>query len=829
MRLFLAALKGLTRTPLFTITAVVSLALGIGVNTAMFSILDRVMLRTLPVDDPHELVFLYNPGPVQGRYSADEAGNPSFSYPMFRELQAQQTPFVDLAGARMQQVSLAYNNQASTGNAHLVSGNYFSLLGVDAAFGRLLTERDDQTLGGNPVAVLSHGYWTARFGGDVAALNETVVVNGYPLTIVGVTQRGFQSDRLGATPDLFVPITMKQELTPDWDGFQERRNYWIPLFGRLAPGASVEQAEAAINVIYKALLEQDVAVLRNASDDFIRRFRAKTVFLRPGQHGRGGLHGQAQQPLFLLMGMTLLVLLIACANVANLQLTRALARTREVAVRLALGASRAQLLRHLLAESCVLAVAGGALGLLLAHWTVRGIVASAPSDAGNVMTATLDGRVLLFALGLSFVTGIVFGLYPALQVSNPRIAASLREQSGQSTSTRAAGVFRKSLVTVQTAVSVLLLVSAGLFAKTLVNLNRVDLGIRTDHLVSFSVAPKLNRYTDERVALFYAELADRLLAIPGVDLVSAAEVPAISGNVLRTSITVEGFTPADDERTSAHTNGIGPGYFRTLGIPLLAGREFTRTDDAVAPKVAVVNEAFARRFFDGANPLGRRLDRGGSADGLDTTIVGVVQDAKYSDVSESPPSVFYLPYRQRLRGNPLSFYVRTAIEPEQMIPLVRRAVAELDPGLPLRDLQTMEAQVASTLGLERLLSVLSGSFAGLAALLAGIGLYGVLAYNVARRTPEIGVRIALGASVGHVRALVARDGVVMIGIGVVTGLAAAAAAARLVQPILYELTPWDPLVYGSATIVLGLIATIAAYLPARRAAGVDPVVALRAE
>jgi putative ABC transport system permease protein len=822
-------IRGLLRSPLFALTAVLSLALGIGANAAMFSILDRVLLRTLPVKAPHELVFLYHPGPTQGTVSTDEQGGPSFSYPVFRALQKHQTSFVGLAGARRQTASISYGSDASMGGAHLVSGNYFSLLGVVPSLGRVLSEDDDRTPGAHPVAVLSHNYWRSRFGEDPSVLNQTLIVNGQPLTIVGVAQRGFTGERPGSVPDIFVPVTMKQALTPDWDAFQARNNYWLPVFGRLKPGTSRAVAQTAINVIYRAELEQDAAVMTRAGEDFLARYRAKRVILQEGQYGRGGLRDQGRLPMFLLGGMTLLVLFIACANVANLQLARAVARTREVTVRLALGASRGQLVRQLLFESGLLAIAGGALGLVVARWTLEAIVGSMPpqmADSG-LITPALDMRVLLFALALSLVTGLAFGLYPALQASSANLTMALREQNGQTTTSRTAGRFRKSLVTLQIAVSLLLLVCAGLFGKTLVNLTRVDLGIGVDQLIAFSLAPKLNGYSDRQTALFYERLTERLAAVPGVAAASAAEVPAVGNSRSSTSIAVEGYVPQGEGASSTNYNSVGPGYFRTLGTPLVVGREFTPSDTLTAPKVAIVNEAFVRRFFAGQNPLGRRIGRGSDNAALDTLIVGVVRDAKYSSMREPVPAVFFTPYMQSERPGPLWFYVRTAVPPAQLAPTIRREVAALDANLPIQNLRPMEEQVRNHTSVERLLSTLMASFAGLAMLLAAIGLYGVLAYNVATRTREIGIRMALGARARHVRALVARDVLIMIGVGTLAGLGAAAAVSQLLQSVLFEMQPWDAVIFGAAAALLGLVALAAAYVPSRRAITVDPMIALR--
>lgn len=833
---FWVILRGMVRTPVFSGIAILSLALGIGANTAMFSLLDQFLLRTLPVKNPEQLVFLYHPGPAQGSVSSDESGGPSFSYPMFREMQAEiqsgQTPFIGLAGARAMEASIAFRDSALPGTEHLVSGNYFELLGVRPAMGRLFTEGDDRTEGGHPVVVLSYNYWISRFGGDVSALNQTVIVNAYPMTIVGVAQKGFIGERLGSPPDIYAPISMKKTLTPDWDAFRDRKNYWITLFGRVKPGVTLPQADTAINAIYRGQLEKDIQLLKQPSQTLLQRFRAKKILLRPGQYGRGGLREEGREPLLLLLGMTTMVLLISCANVANLQLARAAARTKEIAVRLAMGASRPQLIRQLLLEACLLAVAGGALGLGAAYWILRAIIVALPASSGmqSALTPSLDLRVLLFCLGVSLLTGLAFGLFPALQSTRPDLVPTLKSQSGQTGSTGSANRFRKSLVTAQVAISLLLLICAGLFARTLANLSSIDLGLKVDHLLTFSLSPKLNKYTDQGAAQLYDQLTERLAAIPGARLVSAASTPAIAGDTSSGNITVEGYVPTTDEAADSNIDAVGPDYFRTMGTPLIAGREFTRADNLAAPKVAVVNEAFVRHFLPNQNPLGRHFAHGGGDKTKpDIEIVGVVKDAKYADMREAPPRAYYTPYRQSQRQDDLYFYLRTAIEPEQIAAQIRREVAALDSNLPIRDLKTMQNQIEENLFAERLLSQLTESFAGLATLLAAIGLYGVLAYNVSRRTREIGIRMALGAEAGHVRGLVIREVVFILAIGTAVGLLSAAGAGRLIRTQLYGLQYWDPAVYLSAAAVLWGIALAAAYIPSRRATKVDPMVALRYE
>jgi len=825
--------RGLARTPAFTAIAILSVALGIGANTAIFSLLDQVLLRMLPVKNPQDLVLFYHPGPVQGSYSSDEGGRPTFSYPMFRQLQKEQTTFTGIATARARGASLSYKNHAASGQIDNVSGNFFELLGVHAAIGRLLTEDDDRAPGERAVAVLSYAYWMSRFGGDISVLNQTLIVNGFPMTIVGVAQKGFSGEKPSNPVDAFVPVTMYKQLTPAWDGFDNRKVYWLPLLARLKPGVTRQRAETAINISYHAQIEQEAQLLSRPSPTLLQQFRAKRIILKPGEYGRGGLRDQTRLPALLLMTITALVLLIACANVANLHLARAAARAREISVRLAMGASRAQLIRQLLTEACLLSIAGGTLGLAIAYATMRGILSYLPAEDGihSMLSPQLDPRALLFCAAISILTGFLFGLFPAVEATRPDLASSLKQQTG--TASGSANLFRKILVTGQVAVSLLLLISSGLFAETLLNLRNIDLGLRTDHLLMFSVAPKLNRYSDQSAAQFFDQLSDRLAAIPGVKLVSSGLNPPVSGNGDGTNLTVPGYIPPNDDAADAEYDHVGADYFRTMGITLIAGRDFTIDDNASAPKVASVNEEFVKHFFAGQNPVGRKFAVGGGPKTVpDIEIVGVIKDAKYESMKEAPTRVFYLPNRQTTtdKDEPSHyFYLRTSIEPRAIAEEIRRTVASLDPNVPVRDLKTMQDQIDEDLVAERMLSTLTAIFAALATLLAALGLYGVLAYNIQRRTREIGIRMALGANAAKVRALVVREVAWMVLLGAAAGLTAAAAAGKAVQAVLYGVAAWDARIYAGAAIVVVLVALASAYIPARRATNVDPTVALRYE
>ncbi len=782
--------------------------------------------------NPSGLVYLYSPGPRASSWSEDEEGGPSFNYPTFLALQKQQAAFAGLSGAFSVRATLFNRNDVSYGDARIVSGNYFDLLGVQPAIGRLLIEDDDNVPGGRPVVVLSYQYWTLHFGSDISVLNETMIVNGSPLTVVGVAQRGFSGERVGRPADVFVPISMKKAVTPGWRGDNDRGDSWITLFARLKPGVTCERAESEINILYRAQLEQDAQLVHRPRSDFLNRFRTMKIVLKPGQYGRGGLRDRERPPLLLLMGMTGLILLIACANVANLQLARGAVRTREVAVRIALGESRARLVGELLLESCTISAAGGICGLIAAQWTLRATIAaiSPLRELRQVLTANLDARVLLFCLGISAATGVLFGLFPALQAARIDLLSALKEQ-GQLSSNRSTNLFRKVLVSVQVAISLLLLISAGLFARTLMKLTTINPGFQVDHLVSFSVVPRLSGYANERAAQLHDRLTDRLAAIPGVKLVTSTDTPPIAGDTSGTYIQVPGYQAGGDDVISegqilCETAGLGPSYFATMGTPLLAGREFTRADKLGTPKVAVVNEAFAKHFFGGQNPIGRYIDNSGK---IDIQIVGLVKDARYDAMRHATPPLFFSPIGQRARWRELHFYLRSAMEPEQLASSIRREVRKLDPTLPIGEMKTMQTQIEENIFNERLASMLTSTFAGLATVLAAIGLYGVLAFNVARRTREIGIRMALGAGPGRVRGLVVREAMLMLALGGIAGMGGALAAGRLIESYLYQMQAWDPLVFGSAAVLLFGIAIGAAYVPARRATNVDPMVALRWE
>jgi predicted permease len=621
---------------------------------------------------------------------------------------------------------------------------------------------------------------------------------------------------------------MRELIQPVWQGFANRRSYWAYLFARVRPAVSVEQARTALNGQYHAIINDVEAPLqRGMSDQTMARFRARPVLVEPGPRGQSSVSIQAKAPLTLLLCVTALVLLIACANISNLLLARAAARTGEMAVRLSIGASRGQLVAQLLTESGLLAAFGGAAGLMVARWTLHLIGSLLPAEAASTVEMQLNPPALVFAAALALGTGLLFGLFPAVHSTRPDLASALKGQAGQPSGARAAARFRTSLATLQVAMSMALLVSAGLFTKSLFKVSRVDLGLKVDNVVTFGIAPELNGYTPQRSRELFERLEDELAALPGVTGVSNALVAVLAGNNWGNDVSVEGFKAGPDTDTNSRYNEIGPGYFRTLGVPLLAGREFTRADRAGAPKVAIVNEAFAKKFSLGRDAVGRRVgDRDGK---LDTEIVGLVQNAKYSQVKRDVPPVFFRPYRQDDRLGFITFYVRTSMDPERFVANIPRLVARLDPNLPVQDLRTLPQQVRENVFLDRFISVLSAAFASLATALAAIGLYGVLAYTVAQRTREIGLRMALGATPGDVRAMVLRQVGVMTLVGGAIGLAAAVGLSRLVQSLLYQMKGSDPAVLVGSAVALTLVAAGAGLVPAHRASNVDPMRALRYE
>lgn len=827
------AFRTLFKSPFVTAVAIVSLALGIGANAAIFSLFNQMLLRPIPARAPEQLINLSAPGPKPGSNSCSQAGPCSdvFSYPMYRDLERAAIPqLAGIAAHRGFASNLAYRGQTLNGEGVLVSGTYFPVLGLTPALGRLLSPSDDQTIGAHTVAVLSHSYWEVSLGSDPAVVGQTLVVNGRPMTIVGVAPKGFEGTTLGSTPKVYVPLSMRAAMEPNFHGFTNRRSYWVYVFARAKPGVTIEQARTALNGVYRPIIRDVELPLQSKGigEAMLNQFRDKELGVSDGSRGQSSTHAEVRMPLILLMSITGIVLLIACANIANLLLARGANRAMEMAVRLSLGATRGQLLRQLLTESCLLAVLGGVVSLLVAHWTLAMIGSILPDGSTGMLQLELQLPVTLFAGALAIGTGFLFGLFPALHSTRPDLVSIIRANTGQPSGALAASRFRTGLVTAQIALSMALLISAGLFVKSLANVSRVDLGVKIENLVTFGISPELNGYEPARSAVLLRRVEDELAALPGVTGVTQAMIPILSGSNWGTDVDVQGFESGPGIDNNARLNEVAAGYFRVLGIPLLAGREFTRADAPGAPRVAVVNEEFVKKFNLGRDAVGKRMSTDGP-EKLDIEIVGVVRDAKYAEVKQKIPPMFFTPYVQDSTVGATAFYVRTANDPAQTLRAIPGVVRKLDANLPVENLKTMPQQVKDNVALDRMISALSAAFAALATLLAAVGLYGVLAYTVAQRTREIGVRMALGADAGRVRGMVLRQVGMMTLIGGVIGLVAALALGRAAASLLYELNGHDPVVFVLAALVLALVASGAGYFPARRASRVDPMQALRYE
>jgi putative ABC transport system permease protein len=829
---FRYSLRGLVARPLFTLVAVLTLALGIGANTAIFSIYQQIMLKPLPVPESGRLVNLVSAGPKPGNHSSNDSGGSdhTFSFPMFRDLEREQTVFAGIAAHRSVGVNLASEGATQSGLGLLVSGSYFGVLGLNPSLGRLLGPDDDRVEGHAEAVVLSHSFWRNNFASDPGVIGRTLTVNGRPFTIVGVAPRGFNGTTLSSPVSVFLPISFRwlpqEGALPNHDN---RRQYWAYLFARLKPGVSLEQAQAALNGPFRAILAEVEAPLQSGmGEETMARFLAREVVLAPGARGQSNLPEEAGTPMALLLGVTTLVLLIACVNIANLLLIRGAARSGEMALRASIGASRGRLAGQLLVEALLLALLAGLVSLPIALLTQQGIAMILPGQAAAMLDFGLDFGLIGFAMISALVSVLVFGLFPMLSLMRAEPIDALKAQGGKSTGGKAAKRFRGGLATAQVAFSMALLVLAGLFAQSLANINRIELGMQIERLVTFSVAPELNGYAHPASAQLFDRIEQELAAVPGVTAVASSMVPLLANSNWSNNVSVEGFEAAPGFNTNANTNAVGPSFFRTMGIPLLAGRDFSEADRLDSPRVAIVNQTFAERFGLGSNPVGKRMAVGSTND-FDIEIVGLVADAKYNQVKANIQPQYITPRAQNPNLGVMNFYVRGAIEPEQVMQAVPAVVRGLDPNLPVNNLRSMPQQVRENLVLDRFVGVLSAAFAILATLLAALGLYGVLTYTVAQQTREIGLRLALGAQPGTLRGMVLRRVAWMALIGGAIGLLVAVLAGRAAGALLYGMQGHDPGVLLMSSLGLVLVVLAAGYLPARRAARTDPIVALRYE
>ena len=825
-------LRMLGKNPGFTLIAILTLALGIGANTAIFSLLNQVLLRRLPVRNPGELVVLKSPGPKRGHVWSDGDDSEVFSYPLYKGL-AKNTAVLDGVFARYQfAASIASHGQTERGSGELVTGNYFDVLGVRPTLGRVLSPADDDVQGAHPVVVLSHSYWMRHFGGDAGVLNQAILVNNTEMTIVGVAQAGFSGIQVGQTPDIFVPSTMKGQMTPIRNGLDDWNDSFLAVLARRKPGVSMEQAQAGINVDYPGLLEQQAAMLKfrkGGKDE--KEFLNKKIVLSPGAQGRTTVQRDSGPALMALFAMVALVLLIACTNVANLLLAKAAARQREFAIRSALGASPGRMMQQLLVESFLCALGGGVLGLILGTWIMNILTQAVVSEAGvQGITAHVDGTVLGFAAAATVVSALLFGLIPAWRATRAGVSQMLKDQ-GSTTSAGPGHVrFRKYLVAGQVAFTLLLLTGGALFARTLWNLRKQNLGLSTENLITFSISPQLSGYDEARTVALVDQLRERLAVLPGVLGVGSSQIPILVGTDMGSNITVEGRQNLDTDNRHVNYDAVSPNYFSTMRVPLLAGREFNAGDTATNTKVAIINEAMAKEFFSNRNPIGVHLAMGSGNDiKFDMEIVGVVKNWKQEHVRTADRPYFFRPYSQFGKLFGMSFYVRSQQDPLLIANAMRETVRGADANLPVYDLKTVQRVVDEDLFAERVIAGLSAAFGGLAALLAALGIYGVLAYLVVQRTREIGIRLALGAAAGHVRGLVFKEVGWMVIAGALVGLPAAYGLARLSESLLYGVHAGDATVYAASLGVICLVAFVACHIPSRRATRIDPIVALRYE
>lgn len=814
------AVRGLRKTPLFTTIAIASLALGIGANTAIFSLFDQVLVRSLGVKEPERLVWFKAGGPNMGFV----LGPNTFSYPMYRDFASRNTVFDGVIARYPTPLSLTHGGSTERVDGELVSGNYFEVLGLRPHAGRLIAPGDDVTPGGHPLAVLSYAFWTRRFGGKADVVGRSVSLNGTPVTVVGVAPEGFKGVEIGTPPDVFVPIMMKAQMTPTWNELFNRRAMWLLVMARLKPEVSREQAEAAMNALWRPILEDELREMPQAPERFRQRFATKHLSLAPGNQGVTSLQETFSKPLRILLAMVGLVLLIACANVANLLLARGAMRQQELAIRLAMGAGRGRLVRQFIAESLILAFSGGALGIVAASWFTSGLLQLLPADQGLIRTfsTTPDLRVLAFTFGVATITALLFGIGPALQSTKLAVAATLKDRG---TSVAGGGLvnWRRWLVAVQVSLSLVLLIGAGLFVRSLRNLTHQDVGFHTERTLVFSLDPKLSGYSQQQTVDLFTRVRERIAALPGVRGATMSENSLLSGDVLLMTMAIEGYEPKEGEDMNPDVNRVGPSFFSTLGARVVAGREFEERDRA--DRVAIINEEMARVHFRDSNPLDRRIR---SPRGDWHRIIGVVSNLKNRGLRDETTRQVYFPYGTPERElGAMTFYVRTTQDPLSLARAVREVVK--DANVPVFSVKTMQGQMAENVYVDRIIAALSAAFGALATLLAGVGLYGVIAYLVSRRTREIGIRMALGAAWAQVLRVVFTEVAATVGVGLIVAIGASLALVKLIESQLYQVPSRDPWTMIAAVSALLLVIVIATAGPAIRALRIDPMRALRYE
>ncbi|HEY3628591.1 MAG TPA: ABC transporter permease [Terracidiphilus sp.] len=830
------ALRQLRKSPGFTATVVITLALGIGANTAIFTLVDQELLRMLPVEKPKELVRFHWSGSFNGTQSSfgGDGGN-YFSYLMYKDLREKNQVFQGILAAERTSMGVSWRNEAESKQAEVVSGNYFQLLGLKPALGRLFSPQDETEKNANPVAVLSYDYWRTRFGAAQDIIGQTVLINGHSFTVVGVAPDHFDSAIGGYRPGVFVPVTMIEYAIP-WrvplDDLKNRQSAWLTLVARLKPGVTAAQAEASLGPLWYSLRSYELSLHKKVTERFRKTF-VENSRIKVLDDAKGFSPGRSdiQKPLVILFSMAGLLVAMCAINVATLLLLRASARAREMSMRYALGARRGRIVAQLIVEGGLLGAAGALAGVAMAPAVARLLVRLMTSaDPGSEPISTsLDARILLFTLGVSVAASLLFSIAPVFHFIRPDLVNSLRQNTG--TLSKDSQRFRKVAVGVQIAISLVLLGGAGLFVRTLNNLRQENVGYETSHLVTFTLDPGSSGYGEDRTPQIITSALESLGGIPGVKGVAGSTDPELTGSSNSSNYSVQGYKAGEEENMNFEEPRITPGYFATLHQALLAGREFTVADATGQPKVAVVNAAFARKFYGNPqNAIGKQIYEGGGNDiKYDTTIVGVVGDIRHTDMRTPLGPAVYQPYYQMKHPTGVSMYLRATQSPETVEPAVRQAIHRLDPTLVVSELRTMEEQVDRSASDERGLAFLAVGFSALALLLAAVGLYGVLSYSTEQRTREIGIRLALGAQRSSVVGLVLREMLLIAGIATIVGLPAAIAMARLFRSQLYGVTFADPLTLLYAVAFTALMVIVAAALPARRAAAVEPMNALRTE
>lgn len=823
--------------PLFATIAVLSLALGIGANTAVFTLLDQLVLRLLPVHDPGRLVMIWSTGPHFG----GNAGAQTASYPMYQDFQHGAKAFEFVFCRFETPSSITVDGGTERVNAELISGNYFQALGVGPAIGRVFApEADDRIYKGHPSVVLSYQYWVRRFGGDPGIIGKKILVNDYPMEIVGVSAPGFVGLDPARSPDIRVPILMSPVMTPGRDDLANRRSQWVQIFGRLKRGYTIDSARASLQPLFHQILREEAgepAISRRSQherDEFLNR----TALVETAAAGYSGLRQQYSMALTVLMCMAGLILVIACSNVASLLIARAVARQRETAVRLAIGAGRKALIRQLLVESILLSLAGAALGLALSAAATRGLLSMLPANGATLaLHANPDGRILLFTVSVACATALLFGMGPALQGARVDLVTALKDLAGAVTGARGSARFRKMLIVAQVALAFLLLVGAGLFTRTLINLRNTHTGFESaQNLFSFQVDPAKNGYSAVRTRDFYMDALREIRSLPSVKSAAYAMWPLLNGREWDLTVVVEGHQAEQGEDMQAYYNLVSPGYWRAMGVPLLRGRDFDERDrvdggdDPQPWNVAIVNREFAEHFFGAQDPIGRHIGCcHGPGAKPSIRIVGVVENSLFAGPRAGVRRQVFLPYLESASPAAVTFYVRSAGTPAAVFGALRHVIAKLDNSLPVYELKTLEEQLDETLNTEWLIAFLATVFGLLATALAVLGLYGVMAFLVTRRAGEIGLRMALGAPRSTVLWLVFREMLILLGAGLMAGVPSAYILSRYVSSQLFGVTPTDAWTGAASVALLGLMALAASLVPAHRASAIDPITALRYE